>query len=97
MLKWFDATDAVAFGKKMAEEVIRIVPLDQGRARPKNQAKQDDKFRRAILRASELRSKVQLNVYTKARCANTLRWTLLDKGYGKPFVEEVVRLVVTRL
>ena len=97
MLKWFDATDAIAFGKKMAEEVIRIVPLDQSRGRPKKQAKQDDKFRRAILRASELRTKVHLNVYTKARCANALRWALLDKGYAKPFVEEVVRLVVTRL
>ena len=42
-------------------------------------------------------AKVPLNVYKKARCANTLRWALLDKGYPKPFVEAVVRLVVTRL
>ncbi len=97
VLRWFDASAAIAFGEQMAEDVARIVPLEASRSTRKNAAKQMDKFRRAILHASDLRAKVPLNVYKKARCANTLRWALLDKGYPKPFVEEVVRLVVTRL
>jgi hypothetical protein len=97
MLKWFDATEAVAFGKHMADDVARIVPLDKATPKGKKAGKQMDKFRRAILHASDLRAKVPLNVYKKARCANALRWALLEKGYDKPFVEEVVRLVVTRL
>ena len=97
LLNWFDARAAVGFGEQMAAEVARIVPLDAGHGQRKNAAKQLDQFRRAILHASDLRGKVSLNVYKKARCANTLRWALIDKGYPKPFVEEVVRLVVTRL
>jgi len=97
MFQWFDATEAVAFGKHMAQEVARIVPLEASQPRGKKEQKRLDKFRRAILHASDLGSKTTLNVYKKARCANTLRWALLEKGYAKPFVEEVVRLVITRL
>ena len=97
VLQWFQAGPAVDFGPHMADEVARIVPLDASKGAGKKANKQLDKFRRAILHASDLRTKVPLNVYKKARCADTLRWALIDKGYPKPFVEEVVRLVVTRL
>ena len=97
MIQWFDATEAVAFGKHMAQEVARIVPVDASLGKGKKGEKQLDKFRRAILHASDLRSKASLNVYKKAKCANALRWGLIDKGYPEPFVEEVVRLVITRL
>jgi hypothetical protein len=96
-LKWFNATAAVEFGEHMAAEVARIVPLDASRSTRKSATKQLDKFRRAILHARDLGAKEPLNVYKKARCANALRWNLIDKGYPKPFVEEVVRLVITRL
>ena len=97
LLQWFDAKSAVEFGEHMAAEVARIVPLDASRATRKSAAKQLDKFQRAIMHASDLKAQGRLNIYKKARCANTLRWSLLDKGYPKPFVEEVVRLVITRL
>jgi hypothetical protein len=97
LFKWFDAGAAVAFGEHMAAEVARIVPLEAGRATRKSAAKRLDKFQRAIMHASDLKAQGRLNVYTKARCANALRWGLIDKGYPKPFVEEVVRLVITRL
>ena len=97
LLQWFDATVAVEFGQHMAAEVAKIVPLDASRGTRKNASEQLDKFRRAILHAGDLKAKVRLNVYKKARCANTLRWALIDTGYPKPFVEEVVRLVITRL
>src|SRR5258708_9220770 len=95
--KWFDATAAVAFGEHMATEVARIVPLEASRATRKSATKQLDKFQRAIMHAGDLKAQGRLNIYTKARCANTLRWALIDKGYPKPFVAEVVRLVITRL
>ncbi len=97
MLQWFNAREAIAFGYQMADDVARIVPLDASRAQGKKATKQFEKFRRAILHASDLRAKVPLNVYKKARCANALRWKLIDKGYPKAFVEQVVRLVITGL
>lgn len=97
LFQWFDAREAVSFGEHLAGEVARIVPLEAAEVRGKKSTKQMDKFRRAILHASDLGTKTPLNVYKKARCANALRWSLIDKGYPKPFVEEVVRLVVTRL
>jgi len=97
MFQWLDAKEAIAFGKHLAQEVARIVPLDASEGRGKKAAKQMDKFRRAILHASDLGNKAPLNFYKKARCANTLRWALVEKGYPKSFVEEVVRLVATRL
>jgi hypothetical protein len=97
MLQWFNATEAVAFGKHMAQEVARIVPLEASQVKGKKEQKRLDQFRRAITHAGDLGSKTRLNVYKKARCANALRWGLIDKGYPKPFVEEVVRLVITRL
>lgn len=97
VLQWFQAGPAVDFGQHMADEVARIVPLDASKGTGKKANKQLDKFRRAILHASDLRKNEPLNVYKKARCANALRWALIDKGYPKPFVEEVVRLVITQL
>ena len=97
MFQFFNATEAIAFGQHMAKEVARIVPLEASQPRGKKEQKRLDKFRRAILHASDLGAKAPLNVYKKARCANAMRWALIDKGYPKPFVEEVVRLVITRL
>ena len=97
LLQWFDATAAVEFGEHMAAEVARIVPLDASQVTRKSAAKQLGKFQRAIMHAGDLKAQGRLNIYKKARCANTLRWALIDKGYPKAFVEEVVRLVITRL
>jgi hypothetical protein len=97
MLDWFDASAAIAFGKHMAQEVAKIVPIEAAGASRKGAAKQQEKFQRAIMRASELRGKTPLNFYKKARCAHALRWSLIDSGYPKEFVEEVVRLVITKL
>jgi hypothetical protein len=97
LINWFDARAAVEFGEQMADEVARIVPLDASKVHGRKAAKQLEKFQHTILHARSLRAKVPLNVYKKARCANTLRWALIDKGYAKTFVEEVVRLVITRM
>ena len=97
LLQWFDATVAVEFGERMAAEVEKIVPLEASQATRKSATKQLDKFQRVIMHAGDLKAQGRLNVYKKARCANALRWALIDKGYPKPFVEEVVRLVITRL
>lgn len=97
MFHWFAATEAVAFGKRMADEVARVVPLDASLAKGKKGQKQLEKFRRAILHARDLGLSTRLNFYKKAKCANAMRWSLVDKGYPRSFVEEVVRLVITRL
>ena len=54
MFQWFNATEAVAFGKHMAQEVARIVPVEASQLKGKKEQKRLDKFRRAIVHASDL-------------------------------------------
>jgi hypothetical protein len=95
MLKSLDARAAQAFGKEMAQDVVKLLgKIDAG---TKNRDKHLAKLKRLLGKARTFSATERLNVYKKARLGQSLRDSLLEAGYPKDFAEEVVRITLTML
>lgn len=97
VLGWFDARAAVEFANSTAEEIRRLVPPSDELPTRKEVGKRMKKLERVVLAAKAFSAKNRLNMYKKARLANTLRWSLTEAGYSSDFVREMVGLVVVNL
>jgi hypothetical protein len=85
---WFDTKETDDFAQAIADDLTGRIPASVGDNRKQITP---DRLRNAhdaiIARASAFARDHKLNWYKKARLGNTFRWTLLDKGYDKDFVD----------
>jgi hypothetical protein len=90
MLKWFDTKDVDALARRMVDDMIkRIPPANFGSGGRKAESKKDRTHDLVLRQAGEFARDHKLNVYTKARLANSFKWALLDAGYPKDFVDRM--------
>ena len=94
---WLDGRTATEFGKKIANEIRQLMPLESGAKVQKNPAKRPQKLARIVERTSRESAQHRFNIYQKAKFANALRWSLKDSGYASDFIEEVVALILARM
>ncbi len=97
LLGWFDARAAVEFANATAAEIRKLIPPSDAEITKKQFEKRKRTLERIVLKARAFGRDQRLNVYKKSKLANTLRWSMLDAGYGKAFVDEVVQLVLVNL
>ena len=94
---WFNASEAVAFGEEIADEVERLFPLEERRTKPRNAKKEQNKLGALLIRVKAFSSRTPLNIYKKAKFLNTVKWKLRDAGHDEQFVNDVVALLTTSL
>lgn len=94
---WFNASEAVAFGEEIADEVERLFPLEERRTKPRNAKKEQNKLGALLIRVKAFSSRAPLNIYKKAKFLNTVKWKLRDAGHDEQFVNDVVALLTTSL
>jgi hypothetical protein len=94
---WFDASEAVEFGRAIAHDVNRLFPSTSSDRRvhspKKDQKKLDGLLRRTRIFAQQHR----LNIYKKAKLLNTLKWELREVGHDESVIDEVVALLTPLL
>jgi len=93
-LKWFDAKASVAFASEISREVQTLVPITSEDVQAKRNPKQLRSLERMLTRVRTFSKQHHLNVYQKAKFANTLRWSLRDAGYPKEFIDSLLALVL---
>jgi hypothetical protein len=98
LLSWFDSRDAVQFAKTVAQEIRSLSPLEsrpweKGPANVKEMKKMEKLFSRIYTFSREKK----LNVYTKARFLNTLRWEMTDYGYPPDHTNHLIGVIATKL
>ena len=93
-LKWFDAAASVAFASEVAREIQVLIPATAGDTKDKRHARQLKNLERLLLRVRTFSKQHRLNIYQKAKFANTLRWSLRDAGYAKDFIESVLAMML---
>lgn len=85
LLKWFDTSEVDAFAESLAGEFIQRVPKDsemrgaRGRAKEANTA--------LLARVERFARGHKLNLFKRARLANSLKWQLQEAGYDKDTVD----------
>jgi hypothetical protein len=98
IFKWFDAREATRFGLAMAEFFAQRVPASS------IPASEEKPLRRAAevigklqAQADRFRLDHKLNLYTKAKLANTFQWRLFDLGYDKRIVDALTKELLLHL
>ena len=96
MFSWFDARDAQQFGETLADFFIQRVPVDEA-----GNKGLETKKREAIEKMGQqiqiFKVNHKLNLYKKAKLANTFKWKLLDKGYQADTADELTRTLLVKL
>ena len=85
---WFDTREADMFAKAIVDDLMGRIPVssdDGGKIITPERV--HNAHQAIIARASAFARSHKLNWYKKAQLGNTFRWTLLERGYDKEFVD----------
>ena len=96
VLKWLDARKAAEVGTQLADDVFKQTSQRSGR---KGDSADDSRrvLQRFLQRVDHEARPLQLNVFQRAKLANTFKWRLLENGVEKPIANELTRALVVRL
>lgn len=98
LLKWFDAREAAEFGATMADffaERVPPQPISAGDKKPLR--KSAEVIAKLQVQAKRFGTENRLNVFKKAKLANTFQWKLIGLGYDKDVVREISKELVRHL
>jgi len=100
LLKWLDAREATAAGAALADDFYLQSgsKLPRARAREAGQEPELQKFLQKFLqRVDQAARPLKLNVFKRAKLANSFKWRLLEKGVEQNVVDELTQALVMRL
>lgn len=100
MLKWLDAREATAAGAALADDFYLQSgsKLPRARGRESGQEPELQKFLQKFLqRVDQAVRPLRLNVFKRAKLANSFKWRLLEKGLEQALVDELTQALVVRL
>jgi hypothetical protein len=96
MFAWFDSRSALIYAKVIADNVEMAMPLRTERGKVFATSKRKEKLEKLLDKVSKGRA-YRFNIYQKAKFGTALKGNLRERGYSHDAVDEVVRLVLTRL
>jgi tetratricopeptide (TPR) repeat protein len=103
LLNWLNAREASAVGAALADDFFMQTTSGSSGARDRGANSQTqgqgvDKFLDKFLQRVDRDARpLQLNIYQRAKLANSFKWRLLEKGVASEIVEELTRALVVRL
>lgn len=98
LFQWFDTREIDEFGRSIASELTKRVPLsslDSGKKKTVGQLKSS--HHAIFTRAEHFAHGHRLNFYKRARLGNSFRWALRDAGYPPDLVEAWTYELVTMI
>ncbi|HXW74850.1 MAG TPA: sulfotransferase [Steroidobacteraceae bacterium] len=99
LLNWLNAREATEVGTALADDfVLQNASGAVGTRAAGLEGKQLQKFlQRFLQRVDQQTRPLKLNVFKRAKLANSFKWRLLEKGVEKPLVEELTHALVLQL
>ena len=96
MLKWFDSSEVEKFADWLTAELLKRYPPTGLDSDPKKATRRLRKVHDSLfLRVEAFAREHTLNLYTRARLGNRVKWTMREAGYPSNFVEAFTHEVVT--
>ena len=96
MLKWFDSRQVDEFSDWLVAELLKRYPPAGVDTDPKKATRRFQKVHNSLfLRVQAFAREHRLNVYTKARLGNRVKWAMREAGYPQRFADEFSHEVVT--
>lgn len=103
LLKWFKASEVAEVGTALADDVILQTASGHGVTRNRGvnapgPERDLQKFLQKFLQRVDREARpLQLNVFKRAKLANSFKWRLLEKGVEREIVDELTQALVVRL
>jgi len=97
MFGWFNAKKAEEFGTSLAQILIEKMPPGRMLEKSKLSSKTEYILVQLLAKIDEFKKIEKLNLYKKAKIANSFKWTLKDGGFEEAFNEKLVEWLVTHL
>jgi hypothetical protein len=89
-LNWFDTSEVDAFATSLANEFIQRSPPQQAAPAARGaQSRMREAASAMLVRVGNFASGRQLNIFKRARLANSLKWRLHEAGYDKNLVDDL--------
>ena len=90
IFEWFSTKEVDALADRLALDLIKRVPPASLGAGGKKAESQQGRSREALLRqVREFAGAHRLNIFKKARLANRFKWSLIEAGYPREFVDSM--------
>lgn len=96
IFKWFDASEAKAFGTLQAQYFMERIPLEAQLNEKKFAAKTKDALEKMNLQVRKFKEDHKLSVYKRAQVGNAFKWLLRDAGYDEAYVEKLTLWLMTQ-
>lgn len=100
LLKWLDAREATAAGVALADDFAlqSASKLPRVRASETRQQPELQKFLHKFLQGVDQAARpLKLNVFKRAKLANSFKWRLLEKGVEQQVADELTQALIMRL
>lgn len=103
LLNWLNAREATEVGTALADDfVLQTASSSSGMSRKQSRLHTGAKdlqgfLQRFLQRVDRDARPLDLNVFKRAKLANSFKWRLLEKGIDREIVEELTRALVLRL
>src|SRR5215469_4779759 len=101
LLNWLNAREATEVGTALADDFVLQTASSGARGFKAGSRAPDAKlesFLGKFLQAVDRKvGPLQLNVFKRAKLANSFKWRLLEKGIERPIVDELTQALVLRL
>jgi tetratricopeptide (TPR) repeat protein len=94
LLEWFNAREAANAGVALADSLTPSAPPRSAKAARKEEA---GALRELLERADRQVRTLRLNVYKKAKFANSFKWRLIENGVEPEVADEVTHALVLHL
>jgi Flp pilus assembly protein TadD len=101
LLDWFDARDATRVGAVLADDFVmqkaagsRAAPQDP---RAESSGQLQKLLQRFLQRVDREARGLELNLFKRAKLANSFKWRLLEKGVEREIADELTHALVLRL
>src|SRR5580765_6421412 len=100
LLNWLNASDATQVGTALADDfVLQSDPGPTGaRRNPHAQGRDLQKLLQKFLQRVDREARgLELNLFKRAKLANSFKWRLLEKGVEREIADELTQALVLRL
>jgi len=94
-LDWFNAREAVAFAKEIAQDINKHFPPASQDGKPSNAKKNLGKFiEKVAIRTHLFKQQHKLNMYKKVKFLDTVKRELSGAGHEEAFINEAIHLLM---
>jgi hypothetical protein len=98
LLKWFNAHEAVEVGNALADQFIpQTASAPAKRPKKAKAGGEQAELQKFLQRIDRDARPLRLNLYKRAKLANTFKWKLLQNGVEPVLVDELTRMLLVRL